>query len=185
MPRPCMHCENPPCVKVCPTGARFSRDDGFVLTDQIRCIGCRFCQVACPYGVNYFMWKSPTDNQYYSWRIGEGDNTYGSGSVNSESGGVIPPYKNPDLDGLYGTDQRVVAGGSHFIGVMTKCTWCVHRVENGRDPACVENCPAHVLHFGDIDDPTSEVSILLGNRQSMRLAAELNTKPSVYYLTRE
>ena len=56
LPRPCQHCENAPCVKVCPVGARFKRDDGLTLTDPDRCIGCRYCELACPYGVNYFNW---------------------------------------------------------------------------------------------------------------------------------
>ncbi len=47
LPRPCQHCDNPPCVKVCPVGARFKQENGLVLTDFDRCIGCRLCQVAC------------------------------------------------------------------------------------------------------------------------------------------
>jgi molybdopterin-containing oxidoreductase family iron-sulfur binding subunit len=57
--RTCQHCSNAPCVKVCPTGARHRRNDGLVLTDYDVCFGCRYCQVACPYGVNYFGWSDP------------------------------------------------------------------------------------------------------------------------------
>ncbi len=57
--RTCQHCSNAPCVKVCPTGARHRRGDGLVLTDYDVCFGCRYCQVACPYGVNYFGWSDP------------------------------------------------------------------------------------------------------------------------------
>ena len=49
LPRPCQHCEDAPCVKVCPVGARFKRDDGLTLTDYERCIGCRYCELACPF----------------------------------------------------------------------------------------------------------------------------------------
>jgi molybdopterin-containing oxidoreductase family iron-sulfur binding subunit len=182
-PRPCMHCKNAPCVKVCPVGARFKREDGFILTDFERCIGCRLCQSACPYGVNYFNWKDPEKNQYYAWKEGEGDNLYGRGTLLDEVDGAVPPYKNPDLDKLYGEENRLVAGGSHFKGVMGKCTWCVHRVDNGQLPACVKICPFHALHFGDLDDSNSEISKLLARRKASRLLEDLGTEPFVYYLS--
>lgn len=60
LPRFCNHCSNAPCMKVCPVGARFKREDGIVLIDYNLCIGCRYCMAACPYGVNYFGWGEPT-----------------------------------------------------------------------------------------------------------------------------
>ncbi len=58
MPRPCMQCENPPCLHVCPVHATFRTDQGVVLVNQGRCIGCRMCMAACPYEARYFNWKS-------------------------------------------------------------------------------------------------------------------------------
>lgn len=59
LPRPCMHCDNPPCVRACPVGATFKRTDGIVMMDQDRCIGCRNCIIQCPYGARFFNWTEP------------------------------------------------------------------------------------------------------------------------------
>lgn len=182
LPRPCMHCDDAPCVKVCPVGARYKRDNGLVLTDFDMCIGCRYCQISCPYSVNNFNWKRPETNYYYDWKGGEGTDVYGGGSVKAYVGNAIPPYKNPDHEKLYGKEQRLVAGGGHYVGVMEKCTFCVHRLEKGLLPACVANCPVKALHFGDLNDPNSEVSRLLRENKSFRLLEELGTNPSVYYI---
>ncbi len=63
-PKPCFHCNQPPCVKVCPVGATYKRTDGLVLVDNERCIGCKFCMTACPYSSRVFQWKDPVhENQ--------------------------------------------------------------------------------------------------------------------------
>jgi len=56
----CQHCEHPPCVDVCPTGASFRRDDGVVLVDKHICIGCRYCVMACPFGARSFVHEVTT-----------------------------------------------------------------------------------------------------------------------------
>lgn len=172
LPRPCQHCDNPPCVKVCPVEARYKRLDGLVVTDWERCIGCRYCAIACPYGVNQYNAKKPEQNFYLDWQQSE---------VQSATKGAVPPYDNPSLDER-ASDGRRTAGGGHLLGVMEKCTFCVQRVEQGLNPACVANCPAVALHFGDLDDPNSEVSKLLATKHAFRLKEELNTRPKVYYI---
>jgi molybdopterin-containing oxidoreductase family iron-sulfur binding subunit len=61
LPMMCQHCEHPPCVDVCPTGASFKREDGIVLVDKHRCIGCRYCMMACPYKARSFVHEVVTD----------------------------------------------------------------------------------------------------------------------------
>lgn len=60
VPTPCMQCQNPPCVNVCPVGATWSTPEGPVLIDQDRCIGCRMCMAACPYERRFFTWGTPS-----------------------------------------------------------------------------------------------------------------------------
>jgi molybdopterin-containing oxidoreductase family iron-sulfur binding subunit len=176
MPRPCMHCDNAPCAKPCPVGARYKRVDGLVATDWKRCIGCRYCEVACPYSVNYFNWSDQTKRQYLDWKTPEAE------AVRQITNDSVPPYINPDLAGAFKPEGRYIAGGSHIKGVMGKCTFCVHRLEKGLLPACVATCPVHVYSFGNINDPESEVSKVLHSKRAWRLLEELGTLPSVYYV---
>lgn len=71
----------------------------------------------------------------------------------------------------------------HPDGYADKCTFCIHRVEQGLLPACVSVCPTHCMHFGDLDDPLSEVSRLLASRAHHALLPEAGTKPCIFYLT--
>jgi len=174
LPRPCMHCENPPCVKACPTGARYQREDGLVATDYETCIGTRYCYAACPYGVNYFNWEEPQKRYYLDWEKVE--------ELKPVTGGVVPPYKNPDLEKVYGEEKRRIAGGGHRKGVIEKCTFCVQRVEKGLTTACAANCPVEAIQFGDLDDPNSAVSKLLEEKKAFRLREEFGTSPKVYYV---
>lgn len=172
LPRPCMHCDNPPCVKACPHGARYKRDDGLVATDYETCTGCRYCHAACPYGANYFNRVEPAQNYYRDWASVT--------ELNTVTGGAVPPYKNPDLDAKYG--EKLIAGGGHFKDVIEKCTFCVHRLAKGLKPACAANCPVEAIHFGDLNDPDSDVSRAIASKRSFRLREEYGTSPKVYYI---
>ena len=152
-PLQCQHCANAPCVKVCPVGATTKRADGIVLVDYNKCIGCRYCIVACPYGARTFV---PSIGLYYP---GQGATPY---ETFVPSG---PKMAQP-----------------HRAGAVEKCTLCVQRVDQGEDPACVQTCPAHARYFGDLSDPNSMVSNLIAKKGGFQLLPELGTDPSIYYL---
>ncbi len=139
LPVMCQHCENPPCVDVCPTGASFRRADGIVLVDKHACIGCRYCMMACPFKARSFVHEEVDDQKAYAPR--------GRGTVES-------------------------------------CTMCVHRVDRGDIPACVEACGKTgngALTFGDLNDPQSEIAQTIATYQSTTLRADLRVFPGVHY----
>ena len=162
---PCMHCEEAPCVTVCPAKATYRREDGIVVQEFRRCIGCRYCIVACPYGARNFNFKDQVEEEYHR---------------------PDPPPAR-ESRGPWPFPHRI-------RGVVEKCTFCFHRIDKGlREgqkigvdvvPACVEACPTKARTFGDLDDPNSEVSRLLATRTSIRLREDMGTHPKVFYLPR-
>ncbi|ACB39986.1 4Fe-4S dicluster domain-containing protein [Pyrobaculum neutrophilum] len=94
LPYNCMHCVEAPCARACPVGAIKVSPEGAVVIEKDECIGCGYCQMACPYDVP----KRGDDGKFY------------------------------------------------------KCTFCVDRIQNGREPACVEVCPTRVFTFGPAKD---------------------------------
>lgn len=125
LPRLCNHCEEPPCIPVCPVQATYQREDGIVIVDNTRCVGCSYCVQACPYDARFI---------------------------------------NPETN------------------TADKCTFCVHRVEAGLLPACVETCVGGARIFGDLKDPQSQVSQLIQEHATSGLRPEMQTKPQVYYI---
>jgi len=156
VPRPCMQCENPPCVQVCPVSATYKMDNGVVNIDYDRCIGCRYCMIACPYGARYFDFGENYD-----------DEVDGAGEVTSPE---------------YGVDRGPREDGASPVGNVRKCSFCTHRLERGEEPACVETCIGDARNMGDLDDPDSEVSELADSSRAFQLKEDEGTDPNVYYL---
>jgi molybdopterin-containing oxidoreductase family iron-sulfur binding subunit len=143
----CFHCDNPPCVKACPTQATFKNDNGIVEIDYDRCIGCRYCMVACPYDNRVFNWREPVQ----------------------DPAPEVAPVGNV---------------AARPKGVVEKCTFCTHRVDEGLEPRCVAACPTGARTFGDLADPESEVSRLLRENPTYVVYPERGTEPSVHYIPR-
>ena len=121
----CNHCDDAPCVEICPTTALFRRHDGIVDFDGRRCIGCKACMQGCPY------------------------------------------------DALYIDPQTETAA---------KCNFCAHKVEVGLEPPCVTVCPTQAIVAGDLHDPASHVSRLVGRIPVQVRKPEKGTRPKVFYI---
>ncbi len=158
VPTGCQHCDEPPCMDVCPSTATRKRGDGIVTIDYDICIGCAYCAVACPYDARH--------------KVNRADFAFGDTAMASE-------------------EKRQDPGR---LGISTKCTFCVDRIDAGVEagltpgedpeatPVCVNSCIAKALHFGDVDDPDSDVSGLLADNAHFRMHEEIGTEPGFYYL---
>lgn len=175
IPTLCNHCENAPCIDVCPTAAMHRVDGGIVNHDPDICIGCKACAVACPYGSIYVNKEEP----HAFWRDGGSaikGITASASEVMEKVNGKGTPYYNPARDkDAPGTAVRPA-------GVPEKCNFCLHRVKRGQLPACVEACPCNARIFGDLNDSSSEVSKLMGKYKPMRLKEHMGTSPKVFYI---
>lgn len=159
----CQQCDQAPCETPCPVAATYHNPDGLNTQIYNRCIGTRTCAVYCPYEVRYFNWFT------YEWDD------------------PLQEQLNPDVS-------------VREKGVMEKCTFCIQRIRAAKDhakdddrrrvrdgevtPACVQTCPTEAMVFGDANDPESRVSKMMKDPRHYRVLEELNTLPSVVYLTK-
>lgn len=158
LPRPCLHCDDPPCTKVCPVYATYRNPEGIIAQIYARCIGCRFCMAACPYNAKYFNWhRYQTD--------GPGQNP----DVSLRPKGVVEKctfchHRLQKARERASAERRELAPGEYV-------------------PACAEACPAQAIVFGDLADPGSDVARLARSPRAFRLQESLGTRPKVIYLT--
>ena len=153
-PTTCMHCDEPPCVKVCPVDATYKRQDGLVLIDNERCIGCKFCMAACPYSTRVFNWAEPDQsadikNMTYSAETG----------VPARVGTVEKCDFCPDRarEGQLPPCVEACPNGVFYFGDENEDT-----VTNGEE--------------------TISFKQIIKDRAAYRFMEELGTKPRVYYL---
>ncbi len=158
LPRPCMQCAHAPCVEVCPVGASTYRSDGIVMMDYERCIGCRYCEVACPY-----------DARAFNWKAFEGLNP------------AVPEWGQPEVPRRPRGVVEKCSFCYHRIdrGLALGLT---PGVDADATPACVVVCPTGARLFGDLNDPESPVSKALRGHSVFRLREDLGTAPRVYYI---
>lgn len=162
MPLPCMHCQRPPCTKVCPVKATQIDHDGLVAQVYPRCIGCRYCTTACPYTVRHFNWSRPQWPQPMEQGL--------SPDVSLRPKGVVEKctfchHRLQRARDRARAENRPLREGDYV-------------------PACVETCPAEAMVFGDLEDPASAVSRLARSPRAFRLLEDLGTEPKVVYLSK-
>ena len=157
VPVGCQHCDDPPCLDVCPTMATRKRADGIVTMDYDRCIGCAYCALACPYQSRY-----KTERATYAY----GEPTLAETHCFSEARLAVATKCTFCVD-------RIDAGLA--LGMRPG-------VDPEATPACANACISKALTFGDIDDPESNVARLLAENQHFRMHEELGTGPGFFYL---
>ncbi|UCG51655.1 MAG: 4Fe-4S dicluster domain-containing protein [Candidatus Latescibacterota bacterium] len=160
LPMLCQHCENAPCETVCPVYATYHNPEGLNAQVYNRCVGTRYCSNNCPYKVRRFNWFD---------------------------------FKRPDDKNATVNPEVSIRGK----GVMEKCTFCIQRIRGARDtakdekrkikdgeviPACAQTCPTNAIHFGNLEDETTEVGRLAKSERAFQALGFLGTDPGVYYL---
>lgn len=169
LPRPCMQCDNPPCVPVCPVkgkeGATWKASEGvgggLVMINYDQCVGCGACVKACPYHARtmdqggFHGQETPSVQKYLAMANYE----YGKKWERSEK--------------------------SQPVGNARKCHFCVHRLTAGQLPVCITTCIGRAGYFGDENDPQSLIAqIKIANKVQM-LKPSKKTAPRVSYIATE
>ncbi|MEM2964164.1 MAG: 4Fe-4S dicluster domain-containing protein [Candidatus Bathyarchaeia archaeon] len=161
LPTLCMHCDEAPCVKTCPTEATMRREDGVVITDYDKCIGCRLCMIACPYDSRSYveklelplplsLMKKEVRSKYQLIKDQTASKcTFCAHRIDKAKETGKTPGKDPEVT-----------------------------------PICVNTCVGNARYFGDLENPESEVSKLAKSDRAFVLYEEAKTRPSVYYLKR-
>lgn len=172
LPRPCMHCDSPhhsPCTFVCPVNATI-RDEATGLVDHIpvRCIGCRYCIVACPYHARYFNWWDPV------W------------PKSMET--MLNPQVSPRMRGVV---EKCTFCSHRLNRARDEARYKAQQEEEEFDPAkvtytpaCAEACPSKAICFGNLLDPESEVAKLSKDTRAFRILTKAKTEPKVTYLSK-
>jgi Fe-S-cluster-containing dehydrogenase component len=171
-PRPCMQCENPPCVPVCPVKATWRRPDGITTIDYDKCIGCRYCLTACPYQA-----RTSDFGEYHTADAAAGA---GKGEDRVYFGPGAPWEGEPSHE--YAKHWQRGGGKTSPKGNARKCHFCLHRLEVGQLPMCATTCIGRATYFGDANDPDSLVTALTTRNQVQTLLPHLGTRPRVYYI---
>jgi Fe-S-cluster-containing dehydrogenase component len=158
----CNHCDDAACVEVCPTGASHKRDDGIVLIDYDKCMGCASCVLACPYQQRSML--SADKAEYFP---GQGLTPF------ERMGSLLYPLQKGTAVKCTLCAERIDQGLEQGL-------------RPGKDreatPACVNACPTRARIFGDIHDPESEVSSLIKEMRGGVFHPEFGTSPSVFYV---
>jgi len=153
-PKICQQCENPPCLKVCPTAATFKNPEGVILVEQDRCIGCRMCMAACPYEARYFNYEDPI---------------IPAGALDNP----MPEFPVPQKKGTVGKCVLCVHNAD-----KGKLPFCVEACS--MDALYIADYNSDVMVNGS--GHTHQLSKYLYENDAFRYKEELNTSPRVWYI---
>lgn len=162
IPKLCYHCDNPPCTRVCPVRATYLNEEGLVAQIYHRCIGCRYCMVACPYSSKVFNWYKPEWPEEFKASF------------------------NPDVSlRMVGVVEKCSFCAHRLIKVKEEADLENREIQEGEYvPACGESCPADAIYFGDMEDKESKVYELAHSSRVFREMEDLGVEPKVYYLSK-